>query len=345
MARVQRPFPRKTLEQALRVPEAIKTHNGGNPWAPDQVADALGVGARSANYFYITASSRDFGLTEGTRDTAEISITTLGKEAIYPATPEQEQRARVDAFLHVETFRKVLEHYGGNNLPEKRFLKNVLDQQFGIDPSIQDEFVDLFQKNCRFLSIGQEWQPGASPATALIVDGTTSRGESITVATPADSENAPVCFVIMPFTERDDRYQTGFFTEVLSRLFTPAATQAGFSVKTAERQGSDVIQRTIVNDLLQADLVLADLTEHNPNVLFELGMRMHEDRPVALVRAKGTRPIFDVDNMLRVADYNPNLWSSTVEKDIPTLRDHIKAAWENKDSADTFMKILRRDGS
>lgn len=35
-------------------------------------------------------------------------------------------------------------------------------------------------------------------------------------------------------------------------------------------------------------MVLADLTEHYPNVLFELGMRMHLDKPVALVRAKGT---------------------------------------------------------
>jgi hypothetical protein len=89
-------------------------------------------------------------------------------------------------------------------------------------------------------------------------------------------------------------------------------------------------------------LVLADLTEHNPNVLFELGMRMHEDKPVALVRAKGTGPIFDVDNMLRVEDYSPNLWSSTVERDVPRLRDHIKATWDNRETAVTFMGILRR---
>lgn len=104
----------------------------------------------------------------------------------------------------------------------------------------------------------------------------------------------------MPFVEHDDRYAPGFFEEVLESLFTPAATAAGFKVQTAKRQGSDVIQSTIVNDLLAADLVLCDLTEHNPNVLFELGMRMAEDLPVVLVRAKGTGAIFDVDNMLRV---------------------------------------------
>jgi len=342
MPGIQRPFPRKTLDQALRVPEAIKEHNGGNPWVPAQVADAIGVGAKTSNFFYITVSSRDFGLTEGTRDSAEISITELGKQAVYPGNPEEEKKALIDAFLSVETFRRVLDHYGGNNLPEKRFLSNTLSRDYGIDPSIQDEFVDLFEKNCRYLGIGQEWATGSGVSRSPTV---ASSAESVTVGTPNGDDDAPVCFVIMPFTERDDRYETGFFSEVLSRLFTPAATDAGFRVKTAERQGSDVIQRTIVKDLLQADLVLADLSEHNPNVLFELGMRMHEDRPVALVRAKGTRPIFDVDNMLRVADYNPNLWPSTVERDIPTLSDHIKATWNNKDSADTFMKILRREGS
>ena len=68
-----------------------------------------------------------------------------------------------------------------------------------------------------------------------------------------------------------------------------------------------MIQATIVNALLDADLVLADLTEHNPNELVQLGMRMHTDKSVALVRAKGTGAIFDVDNMLRVEEYNPDL--------------------------------------
>jgi nucleoside 2-deoxyribosyltransferase len=172
-----------------------------------------------------------------------------------------------------------------------------------------------------------------------------SSAESVTIGTPNGDDDAPVCFVIMPFTERDDDMKLAFSPR-FSVVYSPQLRRMQVSgSRRPSVRGSDVIQRTIVKDLLQADLVLADLSEHNPNVLFELGMRMHEDRPVALVRAKGTRPIFDVDNMLRVADYNPNLWPSTVERDIPTLSDHIKATWNNKDSADTFMKILRREGS
>jgi hypothetical protein len=345
----QRPYPRRTVEQALRVPTAIKEKNGGNPWAPDQVAQALGLGEKGGNFYYVAAASRDYGLTTGSRDTAEIALTDLGRKAVFPQSDTAQSEAYLEAFLHVDAFRKVLEHYGGNNLPEKPFLTNTLHQTLGINPSYHDEFVEIFTKNCRFLGIGSSFSIGQPAGTRTVQPGavlTGGGGGAITVATPdTDATDAPVLFVIMPFTERDDRHETGFFGEVLRELFVPAGTAAGFRVTTAQRQGSDVIQSTIVNDLLEADLVLADLTEHNPNVLFELGMRMHADLPVALVRARGTGPIFDVDNMLRVLEYAPTLWTSSVKRDTPLLTDHIKAAWETRETAQTFMKILRRTGT
>lgn len=256
-----------------------------------------------------------------------------------------ERKSLLEAFLKIELFRRVLEHFGGNKLPERKFLDNTLQETFGLDAKFHDEFVDVFEKNCRFLGIGAEFDVRGGTRTSDATSGADPTfGATITVATPEGAgDDVPTCFVIMPFTEREEAHETGFFTEVFEHLLTPAATAAGFTVSTARRPGSDVIQSTIVNDLLAADLVLADLTEHNPNVLFELGMRMHEDKPVALVRAKGTRQIFDVDNMLRVEDYNPNLWTSTVERDIPRLTDHIKATWENRESEATFMGLLRRD--
>jgi len=129
---------------------------------------------------------------------------------------------------------------------------------------------------------------------------------------------------------------------VLKSIIGPAGKQAGFAVSTANREGSDVIQSTIVNRLLDDDLVIADLTEHNPNVLFELGMRMAFDKPVVLIKAKGTRPIFDVDNMLRVFEYEPALWPSTVESDVPNLALFMRASWTNRNEESTYLRILKR---
>lgn len=348
-APVPRPFPRRTLEQALRVPKAIKEMNGGQPWKPSEVAAALSMGGgTSSAFFYLTTSARDFGLTLGARDSAEISITDLGRAAIAPSFPGEQEAAIRQAFLSVDLFRRVVEHYGGSTLPEEPFRTNTLTQTFDLDSSIVTEFVDLFEKNARFAKVGSNFTQDVAADPAGSVAGrpqhAVSGAQPLTqdLAAPASgSASGLVCFVAMPFTEHTDERPIGFFEEVLTSLLTPAIAAAGFTVRTAKRQGSDIIQSTIVTELLEADLVVADLTEHNPNVLFELGMRMNADKPVALIRAKGTGAIFDVDHMLRVEDYNPNLWPSTVSKDVASLTAHIKAAWDDRESSATFMKILR----
>jgi hypothetical protein len=69
---------------------------------------------------------------------------------------------------------------------------------------------------------------------------------------------------------------------------------------------------------------------------------MAQNKPVALVKAVGTGRVFDVDNMLRVFEYKPHLWRSTVEIDLPALTKHIEATWENRTTDLSYMKILRR---
>jgi hypothetical protein len=340
----ERNFPRMTLESALAIPLALKEKNGGNDYSPDEVAKAVKLSRKTPKFFYLVAGSRDYGLTEGTRDSAKISMTPLGRAVVYPQSAELGRAAKVQAFLNVDVFKKVLNHYKGSNLPEKEYLSNTLVTAFDIEPEHHDEFVDLFKRNCNYLAIGPTFE---APQDAVL-SGVTGDGnrpvQVVTHIAPQQGEG-PLCFVIMPFVERESTHAKGFFKEVLDSLILPACSELGFTVKSANREGSDVIQSTIVNDLLEADLVVADLTEHNPNVLFELGMRMRVDKPIALIKAKGTGKIFDVDNMLRVYEYDPCLWLSTVKLDIVNISNHVKATWENRDRALTFMKILRQSKS
>ena len=59
-SRVRWPFPRTTLEQALKIAYAIKDHNGGNPWEPEEIRKAIGAGTGGNAFFYLTAASRDY---------------------------------------------------------------------------------------------------------------------------------------------------------------------------------------------------------------------------------------------------------------------------------------------
>jgi hypothetical protein len=331
-------FPRATLEQALKIPAVLKDLNGGNPWGSDDTRKAVGTVGGGNAWFYLTAASRDYGLTSGTRDTPLIQLEDLGRNIVYAPNPETELALKKQAFLRVDVFKKVLEYYKGSNLPEMKYLGNTLTKEFGLDPETHDEFAKIFRENCAYLGI----ESGENGATLDGEDGdivSTLPGPGTVTLSDGINSSALTAFVILPFVERDSKHSKGFFAEVLRSIITPAAKD--FKVKTANRQGSDVIQSTIISDLIEADLVIADLTEHNPNVMFELGVRMAQDKPVVLLKAEGTGQLFDVDNMLRVFEYSPNLWPTTVEKDMPNLREFIKGTWENRLSTKTYMKILQ----
>jgi hypothetical protein len=327
----KKPFPSVPFERALQVPIQIKEKNGGNPWTPADIAAAIGSSPKSSEFFYVTAAARDFGMTTGTRDTATIELTDLGREIVYAPNPEVEAQKKREAFNNVELFAKVLKHYKGSDLPEMKYLGNTLYREFGLDPEYDDEFSTVFRENCKFLGI----QSGDVAAA------TTDRPSTVILGVPSKKTSLKA-FVIMPFVEKTVERAPGFFAEVLSSLIIPAALDAGFVVETANRQRSDLIQSTIINELLDADLVVADLTDHNPNVLFELGLRIANQTPVALIKAAGTGRLFDVDNMLRVFEYKPQLWRSTLEVDRPALAKHLQGAWENRTNEQTYMKILRK---
>jgi hypothetical protein len=333
-----RPFPAETLENAIKVPKVIKELNGGNPWPPNDVANALGMKLATNSFYYLTAGARDYGLTSGSRETEQITLNTIGRDLVYAPSPEAERNAIKRAFFNVELFKKVYEYYQGGALPELKYLQNTLESIFGIQPKYHEEFFRIYTNNCKFLETY-----GIAANTEQAHDGAQAGQipHSIIVGSPT-SKNSLAAFVAMPFSEKTERYSKGFFNEVLKNLITPAGIDAGFKVETAHREGSDIIHSTIVNDLLDADLVIIDLTEHNPNVLFELGLRMATERPICLLKAKGTPAIFDVDNLLRVVEYDPNLWKSTLEEDIPKLASHIKGSWENREANPSYMQILKR---
>lgn len=332
-----RPYPQRTLEEALTVPQVIREMNNGNPWDTDQVAKALKIARWGDRLFYLAAAARDYGLTNGSRDTDQIELSELGKDIFFAKDEDAARQKKIDAFFSVEIFKKVYDFYGGStSIPADEFFSNTLQREFGLDADFHQEFAKIFKANCKFLGIEDGLGPLAS-AKARKQDDVTA---DVRVIGEAKGKFDRTAFVIMPFSEKGvNARPEGFFNEVLNSIITPAGNRAGFSVETAQQKGSDVIHTTIVNRLLEADLVIADLTDHNPNVLCELGIRLAHEKPVALIRAKGTDRIFDVD-IIRIEDYSPNLWSTTVKSDVEKIADHIKATWDNRDTMRPYMEIL-----
>jgi len=336
-----RPYPKMPLEKALLVAKAIKEKNGGNPWPAEEVAQVLGLSPKNVNFTYYLLSSKRFGLTEGTNADGQVSLAALGRAILYSGTPEEEIAAKRKSFLTVDIFRSVLDYYKGSRLPEMQYLGNTLQTKFKLPTKYHEEFSRLFRENCKFVGLESGVEPQISGETAQQKETGEQLSDVIVLGEPK-TKTGLTCFVIMPFTEKTEQFTKGFFEEVLNTLVIPAARDAGFEVKTANRQGTEIIHSTIINEILDADLCLCDLTEHNPNVLFELGMRLAHDKPVALIHAEGTPRVFDVDNVLRVLPYKKELWRTTLQKDIPEVTAHIKATWDNRDTNESYVKVLRR---
>ncbi len=132
----------------------------------------------------------------------------------------------------------------------------------------------------------------------------------------------PHAFVAMPFgVKKDSQGSEINFNRVYAELIKPALESAGLEVFRAdEEQRAGDIRTDMFQELLIADLVVADLTLDNPNVWYELGVR-HALRARGVVLISGGRvtTAFDLytDRKLRygIKDGGP---------DPATLQDDIK---------------------
>lgn len=135
------------------------------------------------------------------------------------------------------------------------------------------------------------------------------------------------CFVVMPVSTPEilaQRYNdSNHFKHVLDHLFTPALTSVNYEVVPPSASGSDLIHAEIIRNLEECDLVLCDISTLNPNVFFELGIRISLDRAVALVRDNFTTNIpFDTGS-INTYTYESPLRPWTLESEISGLARHI----------------------
>lgn len=144
----------------------------------------------------------------------------------------------------------------------------------------------------------------------------------------------PHAFVAMPFgVKKDNQGNEIDFNRVYAELIKPALERAGLEVFRAdEEERAGDIRTDMFQELLLADLVVADLTLDNPNVWYELGVR-HALRARGVVLISGGRvpTAFDLytDRKLRysIKDCGPD--PATLEQEKSKLSDMVKATMES----------------
>lgn len=110
----------------------------------------------------------------------------------------------------------------------------------------------------------------------------------------AESSEPKTCFIVCPIGEDGDdvRRRTN---QIKKHVIDPALKPLGFTTHRADlTDESGLITTQIVNQLINADLIVADLTGHNPNVFYELALRHAFGKPFIQIIHKTERLPFDV---------------------------------------------------
>ena len=102
------------------------------------------------------------------------------------------------------------------------------------------------------------------------------------------------CFVIAPIGESgsETRKRSDI---VLKYVISPAAEQCGYSALRADQISEPgLITSQVIQHIIDDPLVIADLTERNPNVFYELAIRHALRKPLVQIIKSGEQMPFDV---------------------------------------------------
>jgi len=113
------------------------------------------------------------------------------------------------------------------------------------------------------------------------------------------------CFVIMPFSKTSDVHTEEYWTNHFNTYLKPLVEEnTNLEAFRSEALRGDIL-RQIITDLVTSPVVVADLTDANPNVYWELGIRQSFKHGTITIAEEGTKRQFDL-SIKGILHYYPN---------------------------------------
>lgn len=96
------------------------------------------------------------------------------------------------------------------------------------------------------------------------------------------------CFIIMPFSKTTEKHTEEYWTNHYEQFLKPLI-ESNFKIKVhrSEALRGSIINQ-IITDLVISNIVVADLTDHNSNVFWELGVRQSFKHGTITIAEVGT---------------------------------------------------------
>src|SRR5947209_6226303 len=148
------------------------------------------------------------------------------------------------------------------------------------------------------------------------------------------------CFVIMPFGKTTDKHTEEYLSEHFKDFIKPAIEEAmddnhrlGYQARLSNPPGGAIIEDVLAN-LQEADVVLADLTDFSPNVVYEIGIRHTlRDRTIMILEEGQEIPFyFKTYKIISYSNVGAQEWrkfKDTIERRLLNLKQNSSALSDN----------------
>lgn len=168
----------------------------------------------------------------------------------------------------------------------------------------------------------------ATPKTSVSDDGIHAR--------------ALECGIVMPISECDGM-PVGHWVDV-KNIVSEAITDAGLHPSlVSDAADVGIIHKRIIENLYFNPIVVCDVSGKNPNVMFELGLRLAFDKPTVIIKDHVTKYMFDTSPIEHL-EYRRDLRFYEMIKFKETLTAKIKATLDRSITDKNFSQFLKAFG-
>ena len=149
------------------------------------------------------------------------------------------------------------------------------------------------------------------------------------------SETRIQCFVIMPFSKSSENHSEEYWTKHYNNFLKPLIEEvSGIEAHRVEALRGDIL-RQIITNLVVSYIVVAELTDHNPNVFWELGVRQSFKYNTITIAEEGVQLPFDISSKATLF-YNVNN-DSKLEEFKERFKAAIKDCIQNPNRPDSYV--------
>lgn len=150
------------------------------------------------------------------------------------------------------------------------------------------------------------------------------------------------CGLIMPISSIDG-CSSEHWSDIKNIISEAIRNISDLEIKVSLVSDADdvgVIQKRIVQNIYDNDIIICDVSAKNPNVMFELGMRLAFDKPTIIIKDDKTGYSFDT-NIIEHLEYPRDLRFTKIVAFKKALADKVLAtyrAYKSDPEYTTFLK-------